>query len=563
MKKTAAAALAFLLAAPVQSQVSGGARPVKGFVEAVAAEVEVLILDSKGVPVEGLTKNDFKLLVNGKEMPLDWIEAPPASPAPASAAPVPAPAAQAAAAPTAAAPARRAHSTVFVISDLHTDLRARNAGLDALRAYANRLPEGEPAAVYLLDNGVRRLQAFTTDRAALKKALEKPARMLPRSFVFTETRGDEWVGQSRQMLRNFSTVLNSLANRPEPKTVVVLSGPISPTGFIEPIGGAAGSAALSQTVFSTGAGPGAPGPAADVLSTNGNPYSARGLWNFLGEAKDAEGQALLARATIVALDPTGLDSPDAKAEINSLATTGRISRSGGTLRTLRPADSSTESDRTDTWEFRSDTFAVIAESTGGARLGYSNKPADLILDESRLLAKRYRLGFTPPDGTSARRDIRVEVARPDLVVRTAAGQRSLTPETAARARFAALLLSADAPKGDFAIALETKGPVKKRTDDAFPFDVLVPVSGVYAEERGDGKRAKLELMIAAVDEEGRASEPMVIPFSVTIDKAAADGSFFRKDANFNLDKRWKGRIFVGVRDTATNRLGAVAMPIGN
>src|SRR5450759_1349110 len=131
----------------------------------------------------------------------------------------------------------------------------------------------------------------------------------------------------------------------------------------------------------------------------------------------------------------------------------------------------------------------------------------------------------------------------------------------ARARFAALLLSADAPKGDFAIALETKGPVKKRTDDAFPFDVLIPVSGVYAEERGDGKRAKLELMIAAVDEEGLASEPMVIPFSVTIDKAAADGSFFRKDANFNLDKRWKGRIFVGVRDTATNRLGAVAMPI--
>jgi len=86
MKKTAAAALTFLLAAPVQAQVPDAARPVKGSVEAVAAEVEVLILDSKGVPVEGLTKNDFKLFVNGKEMPLDWFEAPPAAGAPTMAA---------------------------------------------------------------------------------------------------------------------------------------------------------------------------------------------------------------------------------------------------------------------------------------------------------------------------------------------------------------------------------------------------------------------------------------------------------------------------------------------
>ncbi|HEX5855047.1 MAG TPA: hypothetical protein VFZ57_05460, partial [Thermoanaerobaculia bacterium] len=204
MKKTAAAALAFLLTAPVRAQAPDTGRPVKGSVEAVAAEVEVLVLDSKGVPVEGLTKSDFKLFVNGKEMPLDWFEAPPAAGASARASVPETPATAPPA--TAAARARRAHSTVFVISDLHTDLRARNAGLGALRAYADRLPVGEPAAVYLLDNGVRRLQPFTADRAALKQALEKPARMLPKSYVFSDTSGEEWVGQSRQMLRNFGTV---------------------------------------------------------------------------------------------------------------------------------------------------------------------------------------------------------------------------------------------------------------------------------------------------------------------------------------------------------------------
>lgn len=561
MKRTASLALTALLAgspaAPALAQ-TDGSRPVRSTVETVAAEIDVLVLDSKGTPVEGLAREDFGLLVDGKERPIDWLEGPPGSVAPASSL---APGAGSATLPATAstapapAPASRAHSTVFVISDLHTDLRARRAGLEGLRAYAGSLPAGEPAAVYLLDNGIRRLLPFTTDRSALAKALEKPARMLPRSYVFTEVGGDEWVGQSRQMLRNFATVLDSLASRPEAKTVVVLSGPISATGYIEPIGGGAGSLA-SQVIPTNNTGVDG---STNVISNGGRSYAGRGLWSFRGEAKAAESQALLARATIVALDPTGLDSPDARAEINSLAIADRIHGMGSTL---RPADASSEGDRTDTWAFRSDTLALIADSTGGARIGYSNRTADLLAAESRLLSMRYRLGFTPPDGSSARRDIRVTVARPGVVVRTAAGQRSLTPETAARARFAALLLSADAPRGDFAIALETKGPISRRADDAFPFDVLVPVSGVYAEERGDGKRAKLELLIAGVDEEGRASEPMVIPFSVTIDRSAPDGSFFRKDANFSLDRRWKGRLFVGVRDTATNRVGTVALPIG-
>lgn len=561
MKKSTASALALILAASVQAQTPDSSRPMKGSVEAVAAEVEVLVVDKKGAPVDGLTKNDFKLFVNGKEMPLDWFEASPAAAASAKAAVPAAPAAASpAAASTAAAapPTRRMHSTVFVISDLQTDLRSRNAGLAAFRAYADQLPDGEPAAVYLLDNGARSLQNFTTDRAALRKALEKPAKTLPRAYVFPEQGSVEWVGQSSQVFRNLTTVLDILANRPEPKTVFVLSGPVLPTGFVEPIGGTAGSGALGQTVFRTGAPEGSPAPQVDVISDTGNSYSARAIWNFLAEAKTAESQALLARATIVALDPTGLGSPDARAEINSLARVGR-----DTATTMRPANSATESDLTDSWAFRNDTFALLAEATGGARLGYSNAPASLIIEESRLLAKRYRLGFTPPDGTSARRDIRVEVARPGVVVRTASGQRSLSPETAARARFSGLLLAADAPTSDFIIAVEMKTSIRKRTDDALPFDVLVPVSGVYAEDRGDNRRAKLELFVAAVDYEGRASEPMVIPFSVELAKATAvDGAFFRKNSTFNIDKSWKGRLFVGVRDTATNRIGAIAMPIG-
>ena len=544
MKKTTVTALVLLLAAPVQAQTPDASRPVKGSVETIAAEVEVLVVDKKGAPVDGLTRDDFKLFVNGKETPLDWFEAPP-TPGASATAPVSAPPAAATAPPvTASTPVSRAHSTVFVISALHVDVGAQKAGLDALRAYADRLPDGEQASVYLLDNGARRLVGFTSDRKAMQKAIDRPRRIVPMSYAF-DVRTDEWVGRSRQMLRNLGTVLDSIASRPEPKTVVILTGPLSPTGNVTPPGGLG----LAQRPLIGGVDPrtsASPISATDTVTHYNNPVATRGerQWNFLGEAKDIEDQAFLARATVVALDPSGILSP------------------GG------QADSKMPDDRNllaagDSWEFRNDTFALIAEATGGARLGFSNRPVDLILDASRLLAKRYRLGFTPPDGTSARRDIRVEMTRSGLVVRTASGQRSLTAETAARARFAGLVLSAEAPKGDFTIAVEMKSPVSKRTDDALPFDILVPVSGVYAEERGESKRAKLELLVSAVDDEGRASEPIVIPFSVELAKATAlDGAFFRKDSSFSIDKRWKGRLFVGVRDTATNRLGAVAIPIG-
>ncbi len=544
MKNSTVAALVLLLAASVQAQTPDAPRPVKVSVETVAAEVEVLVVDKKGTPVDGLTREDFRLFVNGKEMPLDWFEAPPAPGASAAASVPVAPAAAAAPPVTSSTPMSRAHSTVFVISALHVDVGAQKAGLDALRAYADRLPDGEQASVYLLDNGARRLAGFTSDRKAMQKAIDRPRRIVPMSYAF-DVRTDEWVGRSRQMLRNLGTVLDGLASRPEPKTVVILTGPLSPTGNITPPGGLG----LAQRSLIGGVDPrtsASPISATDTLTHYNNPVATRGerQWNFLGEAKDVENQAFLARATIVALDPSGILAPGGQADTKMLDD-----------RNLLAAD--------DSWEFRNDTFALIAEATGGARLGFSNRPVDLILDASRLLAKRYRLGFTPPDGTSARRDIRVEMTRPGLVVRTASGQRSLTGETAARARFAGLLLSAEAPKGDFTIAVEMKSPISKRTDDALPFDILVPVSGVYAEERGESKWAKLELLVSAVDDEGRASEPIVIPFSVELAKATArDGAFFRKDSTFSIDKRWKGRLFVGVRDRVTNRLGAVAMPIG-
>ena len=563
-RTTALAFVALLPGFSSPAQPADPPRPVKSRVESVGAEVEVLVLDAAGKPVAGLGKADLKLFVNGRETPIDYLEAP----AVVGTSPV------GAAAGAAPAPARPAHSTVFVVNPLHLDARSRQNGLAAMRKYADGMAAGEAGSVFVIDNGLRRLVAFTSDRKDLGKAIDRAGKGLPMSYNF-DVGSEEWVARSRQELRSLATLFESVASRPEAKTAVLLAGALSATGTISPIGGEAGSKAAAQNVNRIGVARDVPGSHAvgkfsenrdesfliyDRASAGDAPAAMRGLWSFLPELNAVASAALLAHATVVAVDPTEMTTNVARAETNSLAISGSLFDSNSSL---RDGATPVEGGVADPWESRNDSFALLADETGGARIGYTNKPADHLLAESGRLASRYRLGFTPPDPTSARRTIRVEIARPGLVVRTAAGQRSVTPETAARARFAALLMSVDAPKGDFAIAVETKGPVANRTDDALLFDVLVPVSGVFAEDTPGGRRAKLELLVSAVDAEGRASDPVVIPFSATLLKeAAVDGAFFRKDANFNIDRRWKGRLFVGVRDTATNRIGAAALPLG-
>src|SRR5262249_24435394 len=140
---------------------------------------------------------------------------------------------------------------------------------------------------------------------------------------------------------------------------------------------------------------------------------------------------------------------------SSLTVEGSIFDMAMSNMSLRGTETPVEGNAPDAWAFRGDSFSVLAAETGGARLAYTNKPAEALAAESIRLGSRYRLGFTPPDGTSARRAIRVEALRTGLLVSSAPGQRSRTPETSARARFAALLLSSEAPKADFVVALET------------------------------------------------------------------------------------------------------------
>jgi VWFA-related protein len=529
MKKTTAAALAFLLAASVQAQTPDASRPVKGSVEAIAAEVEVLVLDGKDKPVAGLARGDFRLFVNGKETPIDYLEVPPARVTAAAEAPL---------SPSAVLPSestvasgRRPHSTVLVFDDLHTSFGARQKGITGLRSYLAAVPEDEEVAVYSLNFGLKTLQPFTLDRALAGRALDRAGRTLPASQIAFPSI-DESTSRSRQALRSFADLFRALASRPEPKTVVLIAGVLQAMGE-------ANAGLRSRTEFRPFASPGGgggPAPARVPSST----YA----FSFVDEARGMANEALLAKATVIALDPTGLEAPGVGADI-----------SGSDARAATDT-------RVDSFAYLGDTFALLAEGTGGARVGFSNAFGDRLIAESERLNQRYRLGFTPPDSTSDRRDIRVEVSRPGVTVRVASGQRSLTPVAASRARFSAFLLRSEPARGDFPITVHVSSPVTKRKSDALIFDILIPLSGVFAEVASGERRAHLELLLAGVDAEGRVGDLTVLPFAVEMPKDAPADGFFRHHGDFQLDRKWKGRLFLGVRDRSTNQLGAATIPIG-
>ncbi|MCM3878236.1 MAG: VWA domain-containing protein [Thermoanaerobaculia bacterium] len=534
MKSPVAAALAFLLAAPVQAQAPKTQRPVRGAVESVAAEVDALVLDRKNQPVAGLVKGDFKLFVNGTETTIDYVEA---APVPVVSARTPestsTPEAAPAHVPTAGA--RRPHSTVLIFDDLHTGFGARFKGITGLRKHLATLPESEEVAVYSLNFSLRTLQPFTRDRALVRRALDAAGRTMPVSQIDFPT-ADEYINRSRQALRSFADLFRALASRSEPKTVVLLAGALPAWG--EANAALRGSVDIARSSsFGSFASFAPPGSSRALVAAKVGP--SKYAYSYVDNARDMANEALLARATVIALDPAGLEAPGEGAD------------------SQKPNEA-----RVDSFAYLNDTFALLADDTGGARVGFSNADGDRLIAESDRLNLRYRLGFTPPDSTSDRRDIRVEVLRPGVTVRVASGQRSLTAEAASRARFAAFLLRSDPARGDFPLTVEVKSPVAKRKSDAFTFDILIPLSGVFAESIVDMRRAHLELLIAGVDAEGRVGDLMVLPFEVEIAKDAPAGGFFRHHGDFQLDRKWKGRLFLGVRDLSTNQLGAATIPVG-
>lgn len=525
---------ALLIPSSLLGQTIAGSQ-FKESVEVRAAEIQVLAVDSTGRPILDLRPEEFVLTVDGVVRKIDWILPPSSTERPKL--PVGRPAVGAPA--VVAEPGKPSldssaglHSTVLFVDEAHVDFRSRSLAIRALRLYVKTLPPEEEVAVFSFRSRLQLVQQFTTDRNRVAAALERLGRTVPASKWVQELKSREaWIGESRAALRDLSLMLQGIAGRPEPKTVVVVAGYV-PTSSWE-----------------------LPDP------SHTTPFS------FREEVQKGMDEAFLAKATVVALDPSGVPPFGTEAEHQTsqwAAKQASESAAGG----ASPVADDSRSDivsgpapiQPESLSAGGDAFATLARETGGARLYQSNRLEEALAAQTDLLRSRYRIGFTPDAQSSQTRKVVVTVTRPGIGVRTASGQRSLWGESLVRANFGSSLLKADAPSSDFPIRV-TRAKKSSGGRGSLSLELDIPLREIFLQETAGAFDGRVEILAAAMENDGAMSEIQSERVEVHVprkDVSRLDRSYFKKLVS--LQVRGKGSILIGVRDTTTNRVGLARFP---
>src|SRR3954453_7272840 len=208
MLLTAVTAVTAVFASPAQGSTAVAAVPpptVKPFGESIdvrVVNVEAVVTDHKGGRVPGLNAADFRLMVDGHEVPIDYFTEVASGQAVAAKTLASASAPEAAAPPaTMATPGEPVGTNFLVyIDDQFAIVPRRNLVLDKLRADLGRLGPNDRMSVLSFDgHRLTRLSDWTGDRQALESVLkaeeERPSFGL---LQVAEMRSDEG---DRQLIR--------------------------------------------------------------------------------------------------------------------------------------------------------------------------------------------------------------------------------------------------------------------------------------------------------------------------------------------------------------------------
>ncbi len=167
------------------------ARATTNLVERATVElvlIEVYVTDGQGRPIRGLTPDDLALTVDGHPKPIHSLEFREAAAA------APAPAAGPAGAGTAEAPPGTPQSTPRRFILFFEDSTSLPEGLTAARLAADRFLEsgllpGDQVALASHDRKLRILHDFTTDRGALRRAIDMSLHDLNRFTDYASEQG--------------------------------------------------------------------------------------------------------------------------------------------------------------------------------------------------------------------------------------------------------------------------------------------------------------------------------------------------------------------------------------
>ncbi len=198
------------------------------------------------------------------------------------------------------------------------------------------------------------------------------------------------------------------------------------------------------------------------------------------------------------------------------------------------------------------TLGVLARRTGGKALlnSLSNRPLETVVADTRSY---YWLGFT----ADRKRDdeahkIKIEVRGKGFKVRSRKGFLDFSRRAEASAMVESTLLFGSSPSAG---AMPVKlGEFKKagRRFVEVPLTLAIPVSSMTILPQGKQWVSELELRIAVMDEEGNQADMPVIPLRLESATQPVPGRFVRYETSLKL-RRSKHDVVLAIFDPATGR----------
>lgn len=504
-------------------------------VEVRVVNVEVVVTDRQGLPVTGLGPQDFRLRVDGKEVPIRYFSEIRGGivldPGPDRETTI-------AGLPTLAPGQPVGTSYLLFIDEYFSIGRDRDRVLDALAGQLGRLgPEDRMAVVAFDGFRLEMLSSWTSSARDLERVLRQ-ARSRPTLGLQRLSEKRSFLAEQRDR-RRFETLRDPLEGRLD-----VIEREYAER-LEEQVARSAGAAAAALRAFAQ-----PPGRRVFLLLSGGWPYDPVDFAiNEFGrlvlepgfERGDRLFAALIDTANQLGYTIYGVDVPGLQGEGLVGAEVGEAPAAGETTAGF-------QREQNVEWALQ-----YLARETGGKAL-LNGQRLDALAQAAEDTRTYYWIGFVPEwQGDDVRRTIEVEVLRENLRLRSRSGFRDLSRRSEVTMAVESVLLLGGGPGVQ---ALGTKlGPPKRASFSTVhvPFELAIPAERLTWLPGASGLTTNLELRVAALDERGGRSDIPVIPLRFEIPRPPAPGELIRYSASLEL-RKIRHRLVFAVYDTATSTI---------
>ena len=532
MKKKMLGAVLAVLPAFVAAQAPPAANPnLPTFREAVEVRVmdlDVVVTDSKGQPVTDLKKEDFTVRVDGKPIPLDYFTR-------VDQGTIHAPDLANASPELVLAEYRKGEDAYvprhfLIYFDLgHLSIQGRKRGVEALRDLVTRLGPGDSARVVSFDRRPRTLNEWTTSKETLLLSFDSIEKAgVAQSRLMTELQTLRDIDTSpRRSSRVFSA--RSYAEQERVEVEKMLKDMNTELATLTALNG------KKAFLFVTGGFDMQPGSAMVQYAVGSFSLSQYDTKSVAPEVQAAIRRANASDVTFYTVDARGL-------------TTEGVSAGGDDPLLSRPGVA---------FFARQDSQAgliELAQQTGGLALLNTN---DVARGMSRIYqdtSTYYSIGVTISKlpGTGYH-DVKVDVSRPGLTVRTRRGFAPLTPNERARdVAQAALRSNVEYKAIPVTMMLAPARKAKKYYE--LPIQLSLPASSLTFLTEGDSGRAVADLYVAVVDENGNMSEVGHEEATFKLPKDAPPDAKLAYTVPLEI-RKGNARVVVNIRDRESGRMG--------